>query len=102
MAEHCDEVRQISKGDEIALTTTNGETIEGVCDDKQKHNADPRSGEIRETTLWMIETGATLIVFSIVEGLKSSPDDPEFPVHKRAWDNEEEEGMGYIESVKYP
>jgi len=102
MAEHCDEVREISEGDEVTLTTTTGETIEGTCKDKQKRNADPRTGEIRETTMWMIQNSARLVVFSIVEGLKSSPDDPDFPVYKPAWDNDSEEEVGYIESVKYP
>lgn len=106
MPEHTDDLRNVNEGDSVTIHTTEGETYHEVeCSLREVHNADPRSGEVRETTLWAFTVGDEDLTASIVEGLRSSPDDPEFPVHKEAnlgvigkadgWTPK-----GYIESVE--
>lgn len=80
---HTDDLRNVREGDTVTVTTTEGETFDEVeCAFREVHHADPRSGEIRETTLWSFDVGDKDLTVSIVEGLKSSEDDPDFPLHK--------------------
>ena len=97
---HTDDLRNVREGDTVEITTTEGETFEAECTERQVSNADPRTGEVRETTLWLFDAVEYLPTVSITEGLKSSPDDPDFPLHKEAWDRQQERTMGYIKSLK--
>lgn len=102
MQEHTDDLRNVNKGDEVTITTSEGETIEGGCVSRETQRADPRTGEVRETTIWMFddENNARTLCVNITDGLRSSPDDPEFPQHSELWDPVAEENAGYIESLK--
>lgn len=85
MPEHTDDLRNVNEGDSVTIHTTSGETFHEVtCTLRKKRNADPRSGEVRETTLWSFTVDGDDLTVSITDGLRSSPDDPEFPVHKEA------------------
>jgi hypothetical protein len=97
---HSDDIRNVNEGDEVVLKTTNGDRLVAECTGVEVQHADPRSGEIRETRLWFFESRSRNPVVSIVDGLRSSDDDPEFPLHKEAWDMEKEQNIGYIESVE--
>jgi len=105
--QHTDDLRNIQEGDSVTIETTTGRRFPAVeCLSKDVQSADPRTGEIRETYLWTFNVAdkRTLTV-NFIEGLKSSPDDPDFPVHKEAslGNIGEREGwvrVGYFESVK--
>lgn len=106
---HSEDLRNVNEGDSVTIELahpTNGRTYhEVLCAMREVHHADPRSGEIRETTLWSFNVGDKDLTVSITDGLKSSPDDPEFPLHKEASLGEigKADGwvsMGYIESVE--
>lgn len=106
MEKHTDDLRNVNQGDSVTITTTEGHTYhEILCAMREVHNADPRSGEIRETTLWSFNVDDKDLTVSITNGLRSSEDDPEFPLHKEAHLGEigKADGwvpMGYIESVQ--
>lgn len=94
--EHTDDIRNVREGDTVELTTTEGETFEAECVDYSVEHADPRSGEVRETRMWEFSAVEYRPVVSITEGLKSSPDDPDFPIHNEIWDLQQEGTMGYV------
>lgn len=96
---HTDDLRTVREGDTVELTTTEDQTFEASCLNVDKQHADPRSGEIRETTTWLFEMDGGKAAAGITNGLKSSPDDPDFPIHSELWHLDEEDGMGYIEHV---
>ena len=118
MTENTADLRNVVEGDTVTIETTEGHTFEAECVSYEKQHADPRSGEVRETNVWQFE-GDRNVAVSFTDGLKSSPDDPEFetrdnesphscasqscsaqfPVHNEVWDSDEEESIGYIESL---
>jgi len=107
-AEHDASVRGIYEGNEVTFDLSNGETIEAECIHRSRNSADPRSGEIRTTYVWTFDIADSdrLATVSIVDGLRSSEDDPEFPVHKKlsttdklARDGDWQE-QGYITTVE--
>ena len=98
MTENTADLRNVVEGDTVRIETTERHTFEVECVFYEKQHADPRSGEIRETNIWQFE-GDRNVAVSFTDGLKSSPDDPEFPVHNEVWDSDEEESIGYIESL---
>ena len=99
MPEHTADLRNVSEGDTVTLELSNGETLVVECFFYQNQHADPRSGEVRETNIWRFKNDDRLLAVSITDGLKSSPDDPDFPIHNEVWDEDEETGLGYIESL---
>lgn len=100
MDEHTADLHNVVTNDSVTLTTTEGETFDATCTDRSVQRADPRSGEVRETTIWTFDTPYGEAAASILNGLKSSPDDPDFPVHSELWHMDEGDGMGYIETVQ--
>ena len=98
--EHTADLRNVNENDTVVLETTEGEHFEATCTSRERQNADPRSGEIRETHIWLFDAVEYQPAISITDGLKSSPDDPDFPVHKEVYDRQQEGTMGYVESVE--
>ena len=98
MPENTADLRNVVEGDTVTIETTEGHTFEVECVFYEKQHADPRSGEVRETNIWQFE-GDRNVAVSLTDGLKSSPDDPEFPIHNEVWEADEEESIGYIESL---
>lgn len=98
MTENTADLRNVVEGDTVTIETTDGHTLEVECVRYDKQHADPRSGEIRETNIWQFEGDRNATV-SFTDGLKSSEDDPDFPIHNEVWDVDEEETLGYIESL---
>jgi hypothetical protein len=97
---HTDDLRNVTDGDSVTLHTTEGETFDVECNYHSVDNADPRSGEVRETKTWIFQNQAgEEICAAITDGLRSSPDDPEFPQHSQLWDSTAGENLGYIESL---
>lgn len=96
---HADDIRNVREGDEVEITTTEGETFEATCTKRQHEQAAPESGEVRETTMWFFDAVEYQPVVSILDGLRSSPDDPEFPQHSEMWDRQQQGAIGYIETV---
>lgn len=81
--EHTADLYNVNEGDSVTIHTTEGETFDEVtCSLREVHYADERSGEIRETILWSFNVGDKDLTASITDGLKSSPDGPDFPIHK--------------------
>ena len=99
MTEHTADLRNVVEGDSVTIETRGGDTFDVECFFHQQQQADPRSGEVRETNIWRLKNENRLLAVSITDGLKSSPDDPDFPIHNEVWDEDEEVGLGYIESV---
>lgn len=99
MGEHTDDLRNVNEGDLLDITTTEGETFEATCTSREVQHADPRSGEVRQTTIWTFDTPYGEAAATILDGLKSSADDPDFPQHSELWHMDEGDGMGFIESL---
>lgn len=100
MSSHTDELRRVQSGDDLLLTTTEGEELEATCTNRSTEHADPRSGEVRETEIWRFDTKYGEVAATILDGLKSSPDDSDFPVHTELWHIDEGGAMGYIEELQ--
>lgn len=96
---HTEDLRNVTESDYLSVETTQFGEFDVICEDVEVQHADPRSGEVRETTIWTLDTPHGVAVTSITEGLKSSPDDPDFPIHNAVWNTETEESMGFIESL---
>ena len=99
MTENTADLRNVVEGDIVEIVTSEGEVFEAECTDFQVQHADSRSGEVRETRLWLFDAVEYQPSVSITDGLKSSPDDPDFPIHNEIWDRQQEGTMGYIESL---
>lgn len=97
--QHTADLWNVNEGDLVTIETTEGEHFDAECTDRSVENADPRTGEVRGTTIWLFDAVEFQPAVSITQGLRSSPDDPEFPVHNEMWDRQQEGSMGYIESV---
>lgn len=100
MDEHTADLWNVNEGDEVTLETSEGEHFDATCVERRVEHADPRTGEVRETTMWFFDAIEYQPAVSITEGLRSSESDPEFPVHNEAWCEQQEGGMGYITSVE--
>lgn len=82
---HTDELRNVDEGDIVTIETTAGRLFREVeCVSRQTQRADPRTGEIRQSQIWQFEVADRDLTVSIVDGLRSSPEDPDFPKHKEA------------------
>lgn len=99
MAQHAEDVRNVREGDTVEITTTEGEHFEAVCTHFDRLQAAEETGEVRETKVWMFDAVEFQPVVSIVDGLLSSEDDPEFPMHNEIWDEQQERKMGYVEDL---
>ncbi len=103
---HTEDLRNVREEDTVTIETTSGRRFAAVkCVTYRTEHADPRSGEVRETSFWQFDVNGRDLVVSIIDGLKSSPDDPEFPIHKkvRVGNVGEYDGwvdLGYITSVQ--
>lgn len=100
MEQHSEDLQNVSEGDSVTLTTTKGETFDAECLSFDVQHADPRSGEVRQTNIWTFDVSDSEVCASILDGLKSSDDDPDFPIHSELWHMEKEETMGYIKDLK--
>jgi len=98
--EHTADLWNVNEGDHVTIETTEGTELDATCDLRNVENADPRTGEIRETTIWLFSAGERRPAVAITQGLKSSPDDPEFPIHNKMFDRVHDETLGYIETVQ--
>jgi hypothetical protein len=104
--EHTTDLRNVNENDVVTIETTEGRRFAEVeCVSRQSERADPRSGEVRQSIIWQFNINGRDLVATIIDGLKSSPDDPDFPVHKEAslgnvgeydgWVN-----LGYFDTVE--
>lgn len=84
-AEHDAAIRGVYEENEVTLDLSNGETINAECIHRSRNSADERSGKIRTTYVWTfdIADGDRLGTVSIVDGMRSSENGPEFPIHKK-------------------
>lgn len=98
--EHTVDLRNVRQGDRITIETTHSETHEVECTSKEKRHADPRSREVRHTTIWKFEGDSFEAYCSILDGLRSSQDDPQFPQHSQLIDDEYGTEYGYITSLQ--
>lgn len=97
--EHTSDLRSVREGDSVRLTTSEGETFEAECINYDKQYAHPDTHKVRETNIWVFETPRGKVAVNILDGLKSSPDSPDFPKHSELWHLDEDDGMGYIEEL---
>lgn len=95
---HTSSLNDVREGNRISATIEGSEVFVADCAEYTEEHADERTGEIRLTKMWIFEDADEdrQLVASILEGLKSSPDDPEFPQHSPLWDMDAEETVGYI------
>lgn len=96
---HTDDLRNVREGDTVVITPQNGGAFTCECVDYSVQNADPRSGEVRETKIWKFRNVDVEIYASIIDGLRSSESDPEFPIHTELYDATLDRGIGYIEKL---
>lgn len=99
MDRHTDDIRNVREGDTVQIETTEGEAFEAECIGYDVQHASPGSGEIRESRVWLFDSVEGRPVVPIIDGLKSSRDDPDFPIHKPIWDEERGEAMGYVKEL---
>lgn len=100
MEEHTSDLRNVEEGDTLDITTGSGETLRVECTARNTESADPRSGEVRDTIFWHFDVDGGQVFAAITEGLRSSEDDPEFPIHMPLWDARKDQRIGYIDEVK--
>lgn len=100
MEKHTDDLRNVREGDTVEFTSTEGLAYRFTCTEYVTQHADSRSGEVRETRIWTFEQDDVTLHATILDGLRSSPDDPEFPQHTELWDPDVEETLGYIEELR--
>lgn len=99
--QHTADLRNVNEGDDVTIITTEGEEFDAHCTEVDVSNADPRTGEIRETTMWFFEGSHHSTIAVIVDGLASTEEQMgHFPSHKTMWERNQERDMGYIESVQ--
>jgi len=98
--EHTDDLRNVREEDDLTITTSLDEKYLVECIFYDMSQADPRSGKVRETRMWEFVGNGRTLRASVVDGLKSSEDDPDFPVHNEVWEQESEESIGYITDVQ--
>ncbi len=96
---HTDNLRNVREGDTVVITPTDGGAFTCECTDYQIQNADPRSGEVRETKIWEFTNVDVKMYASILDGLKSSESDPDFPQHSELYDSSLDRNLGYIEEL---
>lgn len=99
MEEHTADFRNVREGDSVTIHTTRGESFDVECERFEKEQADPRSGEVRETRIWTLVGDSRTLTVAIVDGLRSSESDPDFPIHHPIFEVESEAGIGYVESL---
>jgi len=98
---HTDDLHDVTSDDKVTITTSEGVTFSAECTERSMEVAPPQTGEVRETQRWhFVASNGDSVVAQIVNGLKSKPDDPDFPIHDEAWNMDGEYGMGYITSVE--
>jgi hypothetical protein len=100
MEEHSDDLKGVHEGDDVTLVNDVGTEFTAECMERTKEHAAPETGEIRETTIWTFGIGSNMVHATIMDGLKSSPDDPDFPKHTALYVPRTEENLGYITEVK--
>lgn len=98
--QHTDDLRNVQEGDDVTIETTEGEVYDLTCVTYQNNGADPRTGEIRETRLWVFEGPGIELGASITDGLKGAADQPDFPIHMALTNPHDKEEYGYVEDVK--
>lgn len=96
---HAKEVWDIYEGSTVTIETTDGIEFDATCTSRETEYSDPRSEHIRETTMWEFSAVEWSPVVDIVNGVRSSEDDPEFPLHSELWCTDHEQDLGYIESI---
>lgn len=97
---HTDDLRNVKEGDSVTLTTTDGHHFDAECESRAVERAAEGTGEVRKTTIWEFSAVEWEPVVSITDGLRSSPSDPEFPKHTEMWAVNQEQTLGYIESLQ--
>jgi hypothetical protein len=98
--QHTEDLRNVREGDGVTITTTDVTTFDARCTDMEVQRADERSGYVRVTRIWIFGTPYGEVGATILDGLRSKPDDPDFPKHTELWNTDEEESMGYIETLQ--
>lgn len=97
--QHTDDLHNVAEGDEVILRTTKSGAMPAECIERVSQHADERTGEVRRTTIWTFDTGDRKLGATILDGLKSSADDPDFPQYTELWDIEGNVGLGYIKDI---
>ena len=85
--QHSADLRNMKEGDGVTFTTSDGETYNATCTNYDEQHADERSGEVRTTSIWTLDIdgfGGRADV-AIVDGLKSSPEQDDFPRYHEIW-----------------
>ena len=95
----CDDLRNVTEGDDVTLTTDDEGDLRATCISRSKHN-DPDPEKVREyTTLNFEQEGAECIV-QITDGLKSFEWETPYPRHTPLYDEDNKVTLGYITGVK--
>ena len=101
-SQHTSDLRNVKEGDGVTFTTSDGETYNATCTNYDEQHADERSGEVRTTSIWTLDIdglGGRADV-AIVDGLKSSPEQDDFPRYHEIWQGKDKPTLGYIEKVQ--
>lgn len=97
---HDAKLYDVQEGDSVNFTTTSGATFDGRCSNYQIQYADERTGEVRTTMIWDFTSEDRNVIVSILNGLKSSDADPDFPLHKASWESTTQTSIGYIKDLE--
>jgi hypothetical protein len=98
---HSGDLYNVHETDEVTITTTTGNTFDATCVNFQNQHADPRSGEVVTTLIWRFQSPEfnSVIDIGITNGLKSSPDQDDFPRHHEVYLGIENLSLGYVETI---
>ena len=101
--EHTADLRNVREGDTVNLKTTEGVHLkEAECTEYQVEQADPRSGHIRESLIWVFQVGDEEYAAAILDGLASTAEEEgRFPSHNKLTKQDEDfTTVGYLSEVE--
>jgi len=98
---HSGDLYNVHETDEVTITTTTGDTFDATCVNFQNQHSDPQSGEVVTISIWTFQSPdfKSVIDIGITNGLKSSPDQDDFPRHHEVYLGSENPSLGYVETI---
>lgn len=97
--EHNKDLWDVSDGNEVTITTSEGEHFDAECTERRTETMADRTGnESMETTTWLFNAVEYQPEIRITRLLTA--EDPDFPIHNEIWDQQQEGEMGFIEEIE--
>lgn len=96
---HTDDLRNIWEGETVTIKTSEGNHFDAECTARTTEHAAENTGEVTQTTIWEFDAIEWRPVATITDGLESNAVGG-FPKHSALWCRDQEQNLGYIETVQ--